>query len=129
MKSPSPRDPFHLQTPNPNTIADAKKHMLTGAWYGCPECFCQHLTNTAADTANHQTESNGRARGRTAGAEGDCNPVGRTISTNGITQSSQGINHQPKSTYEGIYGSRYIFNRGWPCLASMRGETFGPVEA
>jgi hypothetical protein len=37
-------------------------------------------------TAKHQTEPgdpNGRARGRTEGAIGDCNPIGRTtISTN-----------------------------------------------
>jgi hypothetical protein len=31
----SPRDLSHLQTPNPNTIADAKKRLLTGVWYGC----------------------------------------------------------------------------------------------
>jgi hypothetical protein len=29
-------DPSHMQTPNPDTIADAKKHLLTGAWYSCP---------------------------------------------------------------------------------------------
>jgi hypothetical protein len=26
-----PEDPSHLQTPNPVSIADAKKHLLTGA--------------------------------------------------------------------------------------------------
>jgi hypothetical protein len=30
------KDPSHLQTPNPDTIADAKKHSLTEAWYSCP---------------------------------------------------------------------------------------------
>ena len=35
QKTASPRDPFHLQTSNPGTISDAKKHLLTGAWYGC----------------------------------------------------------------------------------------------
>ena len=29
-----PMDPSHLQTPNPGTIADAKKCLLIGAWYG-----------------------------------------------------------------------------------------------
>jgi hypothetical protein len=36
-------------------------------------------------TAIHWTEpgeSNGKVRGGTEGAEGDCNPIGRTISTN-----------------------------------------------
>jgi hypothetical protein len=27
-------------------------------------------------------DSNGRVRGRIEGAEGDCNPIGRTVSTN-----------------------------------------------
>ena len=31
-----PWDPSYLQTPKPDTIADADKHLLTGAWYGCP---------------------------------------------------------------------------------------------
>jgi hypothetical protein len=66
-----------------------------------PERFHQHLTNTGADilTVNHQTEPldpNGRARGRTEGAEGDCSPTGRTISTNWTTQSSQNLNYQLK---------------------------------
>jgi hypothetical protein len=26
------RNPSHLQRPNPDSIADAKKHLLTGAW-------------------------------------------------------------------------------------------------
>jgi hypothetical protein len=32
----SPRDLSRLQTPNPDTIADGKKHLLKGAWYSCP---------------------------------------------------------------------------------------------
>ena len=31
-----PRDTSHMQTPNPDTIVDAKKCLLTGAWYSCP---------------------------------------------------------------------------------------------
>jgi hypothetical protein len=49
------------------------------------ERLWQHLTKTDADTVNHWTEPgylNGRARGRTEGTEGDCNPIGSTISTN-----------------------------------------------
>jgi hypothetical protein len=34
----------------PDTIADAKKCLLTGTWYSCPERLCQHLINTDADT-------------------------------------------------------------------------------
>jgi hypothetical protein len=26
----------HIQTPSPHIIADAKKHLMTGAWDGCP---------------------------------------------------------------------------------------------
>ena len=66
------------QTPTP--IADAKMCLQTGAWHGCP------LKGSASTssiqmwmlTANHWTEpgdSNGKVRGRTEGAEGDCKPI------------------------------------------------------
>ena len=65
------------------------------------ERLYQHLTNTDADIANYQTEPmdpNGRVRGRIEGAEGNCNPIGRTtVSSNHIPQSSQGLNQQSKS--------------------------------
>jgi hypothetical protein len=47
--------------------------------------------------AKHWTEHgdpNGRVRGRTEGAEGVCNTIGRTtVSTNQTPQSSLRINH------------------------------------
>ena len=36
LRLPHLGDPSHLLTPNPDTIADAKKCLLTGAWYSCP---------------------------------------------------------------------------------------------
>ena len=50
-------------------------------------------------------------------------------STNQSTQSSQGLNHQPKSTHGGTHGSSYICSRGLPCLTSVGGEAPGPVKA
>jgi hypothetical protein len=50
-------------------------------------------------TANHQTEtrdSNGRVRGRNEGAEGDCNPTGRTTkSTNQTTFPTELLGTKP----------------------------------
>jgi hypothetical protein len=83
-------------------------------------------------TANHQTEPrdpNGRSRGKTVGAKQDYNPIRRTLSTNQTTQSSQRLNHQPKSIHGGIHGSRYIYSRGWTYLTSMGGKALGPVKA
>jgi hypothetical protein len=69
---------------------------------------------------------NGGVRERTEGAEGVCNPIGRTtISTN---QSSQGLNSQPRSTHRGTHGSSRICSKRWPCWASMREEALGPVK-
>jgi hypothetical protein len=50
-----------------------------------------------------------------------------------IPQSSQGLNHQPKSTYGGTHGSSCscyicICSRGWPCWTSMGGEALGPMK-
>ena len=72
--------------------------MIQGDFYTLKSTarFYHHLTNRDADTANHQTEPedpNERGRGRTEGAEEDCNPIGRTISTNWTKQNSQRLNH------------------------------------
>jgi hypothetical protein len=81
--------------------------------------------------AKHQTEHRNpkfRVRGRTEGVERNCNPIGRTtISTNLTIQSSQGLNHQPKSICGGTYVSNCICSRGLPYLSSMGGEALGPV--
>jgi hypothetical protein len=39
----------------------------------------------------------------------------------GSSQSSQGLNNQPKNIHGGIHGSSYICSRGWYYLASMGG--------
>jgi hypothetical protein len=86
------------------------------------------LINTDADIYSQNwtepRDPNGRTRGKTEGAEGDCNPIRRTISINWITQSSQGINHQPKHIHRGTQDSRYICSREWPYLTS-NGEEKG----
>jgi hypothetical protein len=64
-------------------------------------------------------------RERTEGVEGACKLKGiTTISTNKISQSCQGLSHQPKSTH----GFSCIYSKGWPCHASMEGEVLGPVR-
>jgi hypothetical protein len=82
---------------------------------------------------NHSTEAgntNGRAKGWTKGAEGDCNPIGRTISTIRISQSSQRLNHQPRSIHGQTLGSRYICSRELRYMTSLGGEeALGHVEA
>jgi hypothetical protein len=54
-------------------------------------------------TAKHWTEHgdpNGEVQARIVGVEEVCNHIGRIIiSTNQNLQSSQGLNHQPKSTH------------------------------
>ena len=89
--------PSYLQSPNPHTIVDAKKCLLTGAWCGYPLKGSASIWPIQIQilTANHWTgDPDGRARGRTKGAEGDCNCIWRTISTSWATQSSQELNHQ-----------------------------------
>jgi hypothetical protein len=98
----------------------------------CPERFCQHLTNIDGDTSNYQIESsdsNGRFGARTEGTEGGCNPIGRTISTNWATQSSQELNYQPKHIHGRFHGSRHICSRGLPYLASIGGKALFLVDA
>jgi hypothetical protein len=66
---------------------------------------------------------------RTEGAKGVCYPIGRTkLSTNKNPQRSKGLNHQPKNSQGGIHGFSSIWSRGWPFVASMGGEAFGPLK-
>jgi hypothetical protein len=59
-----------------------------------------------------------------------CSPIGGTkIGTKQYPQSSQGLNHQPKSKHGGTHGSSHICSRGWPYLSSMGEEALGPVKA
>jgi hypothetical protein len=57
---------------------------------------------------NYQTEygdSNGGVKGRTEEDEGICNPIEKIIMSTILTpQSSQGLNHQPKSTQGVTHG-------------------------
>ena len=74
--------------------------------------------------AIHQTEHRGPSEGareRTEGSERVWNPIERTkLSINKIHHSSQGLKHQPISAHGETHGPRQH------CLASMRGENFGP---
>jgi hypothetical protein len=45
-----------------------------------------------------------------------------------VPQSSQGLNHQRKSTHGGTHGSSCICSRGWPCGTPRRGEALGHVK-
>ena len=128
----TPEDPSHIQLANPDSILDAKKYLLTGTWYS-------HLLRGSDRvwqvqrwmfTANHWTEHrvpNREAREKTEGAEGAWSPIGgTTIRIYQNPQSSQRLNHQPKSTHGGTHGSSHICSRGWPCLTSMGGEALVP---
>jgi hypothetical protein len=130
-----PGDQSHIQSPNPYTIVDASKCLLTGAWYSC-------LLRGSANAwqiqrwmllANHWIKhkvSNGGARKRTKGAEGACSPIGgTTIWNNQYPLSAQWLNRQPESTHGGTYGSRCICSRELPCWTSMEGEGLGSEKA
>jgi hypothetical protein len=124
------RDLSHLQTPNTDTIAYAKKRLLKEVWYRCPlrdsaSTWAIQMQTLRDSCCNEPEDPNGRFTGRPERAEGDCNTIGRTIS---INQSSQELNHQAKSTHGGTHGSSCICSRGRPYLASLWGKILGPLE-
>jgi hypothetical protein len=103
--------PIPYQSPNADTTMDAKKCMLTRDWYSCllrGSTWAWKIQRQMF-TANHWTEHGtpkGGVRERTEGAEVVCNPIGKTtLSINQTSQSSQGLNHLPKSTHWGVHGS------------------------
>jgi hypothetical protein len=116
-----PGDPSHIQSPNPDTIVDANKCLLTGAWYSCllrgsaSAWQIQKWMLTAIYWTEHRVPTE-VARKRTQGIKRVCSPVGgTTIWNNQYPQSSLGLNHQPKKTHGGTHGSSCICSKGWPC--------------
>jgi hypothetical protein len=114
-----PGDPSHMQTPNADTIADAKKCLLTGTWYSCllRGSARSWLRQMRMLTANHWTECrdpNGEVRARTEGVEGVCNPIGRTtISTNQTPPPKLPWTKPLTKEYTGgTHGSCWICSRG-----------------
>jgi hypothetical protein len=56
---------------------------------------------------------NGGVRERTIGTEGVCSLIqGTIVSTNQTSQSSQGLNHQPKTTHGRTHDSSHIAEDG-----------------
>jgi hypothetical protein len=71
---------IHIQSPNLDTIIDAGKWLLTGAWYGCLLRGSSRVWQIERQilVANYWTEggvSDGEVRDGTEGAEGDCSPM------------------------------------------------------
>ena len=127
-------DPFHIQSPNPNTIVDAKQCLLTGAWYNC----LQRNSTRAQETQRwmlidnpciEHWFANDRVRERTEGAERGFKPIGRTtIASNQIPQNSHGLEKKIKSTHGENHGSNCKWSREWLCRTSMGGYVLGPVK-
>jgi hypothetical protein len=82
-----PENPSHIQTPNPDTIADANKCLLTGAWDSClprgsARAWQIQRQMLAANYWSEHGIPSEEDKGMTEGAEEDWNPKGKTISTN-----------------------------------------------
>ena len=94
-----------LLQPNPDTIVDSNKSLLTGAWYSCllrgsaSARQIQKWMLKVIHWIEHRFPNEG-ARESTQGDERVCSPIGgTTIWTNQYPQSFLGLNHQPKTTH------------------------------
>ena len=127
-------NPSHKQSPNPDTMADANKSLLAGAWYSCllrgsaSAWKIQKCMLTVIHWMEHRVPNEG-VRECTQGAEEAWSPIGGTsIWTNQYPQSSLELNHQSKKTHGRTRGSNCICSRGWPHRSSMGGEILGSVK-
>ena len=130
--SPQLMNPSHKQPPKTDTIVDANKSLLTGAWSSCllrgsaSAWQIQKWILIGIHWMEHRVLNEG-ARESTQVAEGVCSPIGgATIWTN---QSSLGLNHQSKKTHGETHGLSCISSRGWPSRLSMGWEALYPVKA
>jgi hypothetical protein len=130
-------DSCQIQSPKTDTIVDAKKCMLTGAWYSCllrgsARAWQIHRQML---TANHWTEygvPNGRVREKTKGSKRGFQPHRK----NNINQPAPPP-HPPelpgtKPLTEDMWRHPWLqlhIYQGWPCWVSMGGEALGPMKA
>ena len=98
----------HVQSPNPNTIVDTNKCLLTGVWYSCSlrnsasAWKIQKWMLTIIHWIEHRVPNEG-ARERTQVVEGFSSPIGGgTIWTNQYPQSSLGLNHHQRVHMVGL---------------------------
>jgi hypothetical protein len=98
------------------------------------ERICQSMTNTEANAWSQLLDWTRGPQWRSYKKSlphswRHLQPIGQTtISTNQTCQSSQRLNHQPKSTHGGIHGSSHTCSRGCLYQASMGGESLGLVK-
>jgi hypothetical protein len=91
-----PGDSRCLQTPNSTLLP-----LLVGTWNDCfLECLARNWSMQIWILgANYQIElrdCDGKAGWRTEGAEGECNPIGRTTAAGQTNQCSQVLDYQPR---------------------------------
>ena len=106
----------------PDTIVEAKKCLLTGAWYSC---LLRDSARGSKPTTGLSTDWKSW-RGLQPHKKNN-------KSTNQTPRPTPpkfpGTNHQPKSTHGATHGSSRICSKGWPCQASLGEEALGPVKA
>jgi hypothetical protein len=79
-------------------------------------------------TAIYWTEVR-RLRGRTAGTEGDCNPIGRTtISSNPDISEHPETKPPTKNIHCMAHDIWHIYSRGLPFLVSVRENVVNPLK-
>ena len=80
---------------------------------------------------NHQNElwePNVEVRGRTEGAEGVGNPIGRPTVSTWTPENSHRLSYQPMSIPMLVQGPGYIYGKALPCLALVGQDVPSPVE-
>ena len=108
-----PGDQSHKQPPNPDTIANARKILLTGPWYSCllrgyaSAWQIQKWMLTDSYWMEYKASNEG-ARESTQGAEGVCNPIGRTtIWTNQYPPPQELVSLVAYVAEDGLVGHRW----------------------
>jgi len=91
-------------------------------WTATDQCRCGCLEPTIK-------QSSGNMVGELAEGLEERRRIRRTTLPDLTTQFSQSLDHQPRSVPGGIPDSKYVCNRGWPCLTATGGEALGPGDA
>jgi hypothetical protein len=119
--------------PNPDTIVDANKSLLTGAWYSClprgssSAWQIQNWMLTDIHWMEYRVPNKGASES-TQGAEGVCSPIGGgTIWTKQYPPELPGTKHQSKKHMIGYVAEDGLLGHQWEEIPLVPWRFYAPV--
>jgi hypothetical protein len=124
-----PGDPSHMKSPNPDSIVDAKKCLLTVACYSCLYRGALPEPEKYRGECSQPTIGMGSPIEKLEKKLKELKWFATHRKNHNINQPEFPGTKPSTKEYTWSNSSSHICSRGWPCLAPMGGETLTTMKA